>query len=67
VGPLRTALAGIPADAPDSIEPVLEWIGASDARRGAALRDLLRLADRIPTRRRPATLSFPVLHPVDDG
>lgn len=32
---------------PDSIPPVLEWIGRSDTDRGRALRDLLRLADRL--------------------
>jgi len=67
VGPLRAALVGTLADAPDSVEPALEWIGVSDARRGAALRDLLRLADRIPTRRRPAALAFPGMHPMDSS
>jgi hypothetical protein len=64
VGRLRTALAQARAEAPDSVEPVLDWIGTSTARRGEALRDLMRLADRIPKRRRPATLSFPGIHPV---
>jgi hypothetical protein len=56
---LRAELRGPSVAAPDSVEPVLEWAGASDDERGRALRDLLRLADRIPTRRRPAGLHFP--------
>jgi hypothetical protein len=67
VGPLRTALAGARAEVPDSIEPVLDWIGVSESRRGDALRDLLRLTDRIPRRRRPATPSFPGIHPASDS
>lgn len=65
VGPLRTALAGVPAETPDSIQPALEWIGVSEARRGAALRDLLRLADRIPTGKRGRALAFPGMGAVD--
>ncbi len=63
VGRLRTELPTPPADIPDSVEPVLEWVGASDARRGAALRDLLLLADRLPKRERPHMLAFPGIHP----
>jgi len=44
-------------------EDVADWIGASDRERGAALHDLLRLADRIlqsrPERRRPPQPEFP--------
>lgn len=45
----------------DALEGALEWIGADDARRGRALRDLLRLASAIPSRRRPGPLVFPRL------
>jgi hypothetical protein len=63
-GRLREELPAPRRDIPDSIEPVLDWIGTSAAQRGEALRDLLRLTDRIPTRRRAATLSFPGIHPA---
>lgn len=49
---------------PDSVAPALDWMGASDERRGRALRDLLRLASRVPARPRPATLDFPPLRPA---
>ena len=48
------------AELDDNIEAVVPWIGATPAQRGAALRDLLGLADRIPTRERPP-LAFPRL------
>ncbi len=45
---LREALALRPATpVPDSLADVAEWIGAPDAQRGATLRDLLRVTDRV--------------------
>lgn len=45
---LREALAERPAaPVPDALADVAEWIGASDAQRGATLRDLLRVTDRV--------------------
>jgi hypothetical protein len=44
---LRDALEQVPARGPGNLADVAEWIGADDARRGAAMRDLLRLSDRI--------------------
>lgn len=47
---LRMAVEGHAAERlPDSVPGVMEWLGRSDAERGAALRDLLRLADRLPS------------------
>ncbi len=54
--PLDPRLAGVlgerlalreAAPVPDELEDVVEWIGASDAERGRALRDVLRLSDTI--------------------
>jgi hypothetical protein len=56
---LRRALPRDRSEIPDSLESAVEWVGADDARRGRALRDLLDLADRIPSRPRPPTSSFP--------
>ena len=62
---LRSELARLlsngKTDYSDALEGALEWIGADDARRGRALRDLLRLASAIPSRRRPGRLAFPRL------
>jgi hypothetical protein len=45
---LRDALAqAASAPVPERLAEVAEWVGASAARRGAAVRDLLRLSDRI--------------------
>ncbi|MDH3211340.1 MAG: hypothetical protein OEM05_02535 [Myxococcales bacterium] len=45
---LKEALAAVPAaPVPAPLGEVAEWIGQSDARRGEALRGLLRVADRI--------------------
>ena len=50
---LRRALARLPeAPIPESLTEVSEWVGASAAERGAALRELLDLYGRI-TRSRP--------------
>lgn len=43
-----------------SADSVAEWVGATAAARGAALRDLLGLADRLPAPRR-GELRFPPL------
>jgi hypothetical protein len=61
---LRRALARLPtAEAPEPLAEVAEWIGASAAERGAALRDLLDLYGRIetsrPRPRRRARARFP--------
>ncbi|HEX5065518.1 MAG TPA: hypothetical protein VFY49_05350 [Myxococcota bacterium] len=51
---LREALAAQPAaPPPDALQEASEWIGASDALRGRALRDLLRVSDRIVRSRAP--------------
>jgi hypothetical protein len=44
-------------------DSVADWIGASTEDRGAALLDLLGLADRIPKPRRDRPLDFPGLSP----
>jgi hypothetical protein len=46
---------------PDSIPPLVEWLGVDERERGKALRDLLRLTDRIPSTRPPGPLTFPRL------
>ena len=61
---LRAELPRNPRPTPDTIEQAFEWIGKSDAARGATLRDLLRLADALPQRERPSRSSFPGVHPV---
>jgi hypothetical protein len=43
---------------------VSEWQGTSPAERGAALRDLLLLADAVPVRRRSRKLGFPRIDSV---
>ncbi len=61
---LREQLADRPAAAvPDALVDVVEWLGASDHARGAALRDVLRLYDTIarsrPGLRGPEPERFP--------
>jgi hypothetical protein len=61
---LRRALARLPeAPVPESLAEVSEWVGASAAERGAALRELLDLYGRIarsrPPRRRREHARFP--------
>lgn len=56
---LRAELPQSVAPIPDTIEQAYEWIGRSDAERGATLRDLLQLADAFPQRPRPDHSSFP--------
>ncbi len=45
----------------DSARSASEWVGTTPAERGAALEDLLLLADALPLRRRPDTIGFPGL------
>jgi hypothetical protein len=45
----------------DNARSAGEWMGASPAERGAALEDLLLLADALPLRRRADTIGFPGL------
>jgi hypothetical protein len=49
------------AAASDAARSATEWIGATLAQRGKALRDLLELADALPVRRRPDRIDFPRL------
>jgi hypothetical protein len=56
---LRDELPSDVPPTPDTIEQAFEWIGRSDAQRGLALRDLLRLADALPQRARPPYSRFP--------
>jgi len=58
---LRAELSGSRPRVPDSIPPVLDWLEATPERRGAALRDLLRLASRIPPR---ASARGPLAYPL---
>ncbi len=65
---LRPALAKLLVDAldpgsahasSDSARAAARWIAASPARRGETLRDLLLLADRLPSARAPSQPRFP--------
>jgi hypothetical protein len=58
---LRRALPRNAVRVPDGLDSAVEWIGADDATRGRALRDLVDVASRIPSRARPLRLSFPRL------
>lgn len=69
---LRSALEGATsAPVPPELENVAPWIGESDARRGEALRVLLRLYDRIFRSRGPRGVGpgprFPRFRSVPDG
>lgn len=60
--PLRRALVERLGAAPpptDAERAAAGWIGATDAERGAALHDLLLLADALPAPPRGATPAFP--------
>lgn len=59
VDELRRVLPRRRAAVPDSLESAVGWIGADDATRGRALRDLLDVTSRIPPRPRPAASAFP--------
>jgi hypothetical protein len=61
---LRAELPRNPRPTPDTIEQAFEWIGKSDAARGATLRELLQLADALPQRERPPQSSFPGVRPA---
>lgn len=61
VSELRRVLPSSPSQVPDGLESAVEWIGVDDATRGRALRDLVDVASRIPSRARPRRLSFPRL------
>lgn len=51
---LREQLSKLPAEPiSDELSDVVEWVGASDAERGRALRDVLRLYDTIARSREP--------------
>ena len=57
---IRAQIDLIPrSDAPDTLPPATGWLGATAADHGDALRDLLRVADRIPMRPRPDATPFP--------
>lgn len=58
---LQDALGDRDAGASDSARAAASWSGATDAERGAALRDLLLLADKLPQRRREPRTRFPRL------
>lgn len=44
---------------PDSVPPLTDWLGATLRERGEALRDLLRLTDRLPPRPERRRKTFP--------
>lgn len=57
---LASRLGSVAVDAlPDSLPPLLDWIGVGAQERGEALRDLLRLSDRIPARVERTPRAFP--------
>jgi hypothetical protein len=51
---------------PDAGDSIAEWLSASPAERGAVLRDLLDVGDRLPAPRR-GSLRFPRLVSTTDG
>jgi hypothetical protein len=53
--------AGRTVPVSDSARSASEWVGVTAAERGAALEDLLLLADALPLRRRADTIGFPGL------
>jgi hypothetical protein len=55
---LRTRGRRAPA-LPDTLPPLVEWLGSDARARGDALRELLRMTDRIPATREPRPLAFP--------
>ncbi len=56
---LRGELGSQKAPLPDTIPPLVEWLGATPRERGDTLRDLLRMTDRLPPRRTPAGRRYP--------
>lgn len=61
VDALTRCLAGATTSALDSLPPLEDWIGSTARERGDALRDLLRLTDRLPPARRRGGMTFPRL------
>lgn len=58
---LRNALTPGGTPMSDTLGPAGEWIGATPTDRGDALRDLLRMTDRLPVRARGGGRRFPRL------
>ncbi len=58
---LAHRLADTDTPMPDSLPPLADWIGCTPRERGDALRDLLRLTDRLPAARRRRGKAFPRL------
>jgi len=59
---LAEALAaqiGLRESVPDTVAPLLDWIGVGPRERGEALRDLLRVTDRLPARTGRPRKPFP--------
>jgi hypothetical protein len=50
---------GVRTAVPDTVPPLVDWLGASARERGEALRDLLRLTDRFPAQPRRRRKPFP--------
>jgi hypothetical protein len=62
VGALKQALADRPDEMPDTIPPMLDWVGASAERRAGVSRQLLKMIDGFPRRAADPSLDFP---PID--
>jgi hypothetical protein len=56
---LRAALEGDGSTVTSNAQAAAAWVGATPQRRGDALRELLRLADSLPGRRRGEREPFP--------
>lgn len=61
VDALARRLAGATTSVLDSLPPLEDWIGSTARQRGDALRDLLRLTDRLPPVRHRRGRTFPRL------
>ncbi|MEX0873854.1 MAG: hypothetical protein WD646_13960 [Actinomycetota bacterium] len=61
VAALRESTASSRVELPDSIPPMLDWVGADDTKRGRALRDLVQLGDVIvrSIKANPKRLAYP--------
>jgi hypothetical protein len=66
VGALKQALADLPDEMPDTIPPMLDWVGASAERRARVSRDLLRTIDAFPRRPAAPTLTMPTIDSTED-
>lgn len=62
VGALKHALADLPDEMPDTIPPMLDWVGASAEKRGEVSRQLLRTIDGFPRRPADPLLDFPPIN-----